>query len=1842
MLCFLWFHCFYHIAFAQNNFKSQEDLKKNAEKTFTAKDYVKATPLFSQLLSTVPKDANYNYKYGVCILYTNNDKGKCLKYLQFAAKNPKTTNDVYYYLGKAYHLNQRYDEAISAFNTFKKNASSGDIQKKGVDAEIQSINNARNHLGSNVNMVIVSKNQIPIASFTTAYDVSAMGGKIIDKPPIYRMKADKNDITNNTVYINNGLKVIYFSSYGIDGKAGKDIYKVTKNKKGEWSEPVNLGAPVNTGSDEDYPFISQDGKTLYFSSKGHNSIGGYDVFKSVYDSAKNTWSEPVSVGTPVNSPYDDLLFVVDSTGNANFASTRESSDGNIGFYKMIISERPIEFTTIKGSLRTDKTTDSKDATITILNYNDGSVVDVIKADELTGSYDMKLKPGRGYTIVVEKKGYIPHAENIYIPDQLVEHVLGQELRLSKSDSLEELSISNYFSILEENTDLNTAIKTEEITSDFKHAENYKEKLKTVAINDRTIDVTPPVNDISMQAKTLPVSAFAINTGANNISVDTSSPYSKGNVAGGTSNNETPAKKEEIKPDTSKQEIPNVITAKTTNNEIVTIAYSDAAAIQNEAKEMKKNAEIAESIGKARDSMAINLNKEIASLQKKIAVEKNVVIKKHLQDSIQQRQNEAAQLKEEANVAYSLSKEYNEDGSKLQKDADESLAIAKALENSSKTKADVNNQTAAKNNDNKRIEDTLYKKVEKINTNDLILKAAASFSELSKEKLMESDSVSLAANQLKTESVSLTNKANDTIKKATITPEPEKTRLRKKAAELERQSAQKQIESDQATTHARQLKDSAVKEEKKATIAKGLTNDIINSKEGITVISTPSTQTEKGFQSSEVNNETTKKTNTADTLVTTSIDNASKNDTTKITSTIKNKGNIPDIALPTQTKSNNNLNANTSSNGGIDKDNNASNGNNSININSNNRKDSLVANVVPNDTSINQSNASKAPTTIDSAAYKVKADTLYSQSKRLNDQSQQLYAKAKKSKNQKEKIKLMQQAQNLSDSSIEKQKQGDVASAIAPQIKTTEIPAVVVKNDTQTNTISNDTTTNNASIVIIKDTSTSPKKIDTASKEIKATADVSNHPLKEQGAIENKGNIDSARIIIPSTTKGNDVSKTSRATNENNLNSQQPINSNPAESFRTQALQLDNEGDSLSNQSKILYVKAKATDDKVEKRNLNMQAFNLQNESKSLHQQAADKRKEADQLNQPNSTNEIVTTKADTSNQNIEVVKSSDNNTNAKNSNNSIPAQPPVSMGNERLDTNNVDYPRYIQLVASAKEKQKATEAEFAKAVDLENQAKDENKQAQEKLDQVNKLKKKKEKQQATKDAKNLQSEAKLKQHDADSIYVLAKEMAKQSDNQKAEAITLREKLEIQDSADKSSSKINETESKNNTRTKQDISNSSSNNYVFSISNEKATKNEKRSIPHNEKLPDGLYFKVQIGAFKTPVSSDAFKGLQPITYEDGPNGWLRYTAGLFQTFESANLAKKEIRRIGYKDAFVVAYHNGKRISIYEAGLLIHDYTKPQKETYQFVYIEETKVLKANSIYPEKYAPELADVNLNVFNNAVKRSPVALVNDVNDSSKNTVASSLQNNIPTATTSSNQSSFNIKNTDGLFYTIQVGVYGTATPPRILESLKPLNTEVTPKGYYRFLSGLYNYFPPADAAKNQIARTLVPDAFVVAYYKGSRIGLVQARELEKTVTPTKFDVAPTSTNIQEPAPINTNTTTSNNDSAAIHTIAPIIKAPEEPISPSTIIFKVQLGAYREQVPFDVVDLFLKLSSKNITHYKDADGLTYYFAGEVHDYDTAVQLKNMVIAAGIKDAFVVAFSGDKKVPMEKVKKLVK
>lgn len=145
-----------------------------------------------------------------------------------------------------------------------------------------------------------------------------------------------------SISISKDEKTLYFSSNRPGGFGGLDIYKATKDLKGEWSIVKSLGSKINTEFDDDGPFIDYDGKTLYFSSKGRKGMGGFDIYKSVFDASTNEWSEPENLGYPINTPDNDIYYVSTSGGKrAYYSSVREDGLGYDDIYMITIPDQPI-------------------------------------------------------------------------------------------------------------------------------------------------------------------------------------------------------------------------------------------------------------------------------------------------------------------------------------------------------------------------------------------------------------------------------------------------------------------------------------------------------------------------------------------------------------------------------------------------------------------------------------------------------------------------------------------------------------------------------------------------------------------------------------------------------------------------------------------------------------------------------------------------------------------------------------------------------------------------------------------------------------------------------------------------------------------------------------------------------------------------------------------------------------------------------------------------------------------------------------------------------------------------------------------------------------------------------------------------------------------------------------------------------------------------------------------------------------------------------------------------------------------------------------------------------------
>ncbi len=427
-------------------YASQEELKKAAETFFVEEDYIKALPLYSQLLSLYPKDPEYNYKYGACYFFGNREKEEALKYLSFATSKPNVNPQAFYFLALAQHHEYQFSAAELNYNKFKEKGLPKDILYFQVDRKIEMCRNGVTLLKSMTDIGVLQKKEIRATEFFRSYDLKGIGGKVVVKPDEFKTKLDVKKKESSIIHIGDNPKMVVFSSYGNDEKTGKDIFKVVKLPNGEWSSP-SVFPDVNTKFDDDYPFLHPDGKTLYFSSKGYNSMGGYDIFKSTFDQSTGKWSFPENLDFPINTPDDDILFISDIDNElAYFASSRASKQGELTVYKVQVDRQPSENSIIKGFFLAESNPNMKSATISILDVEKDRKYGVYTTNRETGEY-LLVFPGNGgkFKLLVETTNSAPvHSAVIELPALDGFRALKQELRLVGEGSSEKLVVKNLF------------------------------------------------------------------------------------------------------------------------------------------------------------------------------------------------------------------------------------------------------------------------------------------------------------------------------------------------------------------------------------------------------------------------------------------------------------------------------------------------------------------------------------------------------------------------------------------------------------------------------------------------------------------------------------------------------------------------------------------------------------------------------------------------------------------------------------------------------------------------------------------------------------------------------------------------------------------------------------------------------------------------------------------------------------------------------------------------------------------------------------------------------------------------------------------------------------------------------------------------------------------------------------------------------------------------------------------------------------------------------------------------------------------------------------------------------
>ncbi|MBN1599598.1 MAG: PD40 domain-containing protein [Bacteroidales bacterium] len=469
-----------------------------AESYFLFEEFKDALPLYQKIARLEPQNYNVQYKIGICYLNNPYLKQKAIKYLELAAQNInlkyKENNykeklaplESYYYLGKAYHINNMLDKAIDNYAGFKKMADPDFYDLTIVNEDIEACNRARvamndpvylevNNAGTQINsqfedinpvlsgdektLIFARKLQFYDGVFISFKNEDGSWTAPVNLTPEFGLDGNsystgityfgdeifvyRSDDYDGNIYsskrvgekwskltkLNDNINTkfweshaspspdgqyLFFTSNRSGGYGGLDVYKSRRSANGQWGEAVNMGPVINSPSNEETPFLTNEGYSLFFSSQGHKTIGGYDIFVSHLQS-NGAWSKPINMGYPLNTTEDDLFY--NPTGANTYGYYSFYKDGaGLGLMDIYLTEVynsaiPRTFN-IRGRLNLDQTKakDYKKITVKLLDAETGEIVNESKVNA-DGTYSLSAKQG-SYVLLIEGSGIKPFTRSV--------------------------------------------------------------------------------------------------------------------------------------------------------------------------------------------------------------------------------------------------------------------------------------------------------------------------------------------------------------------------------------------------------------------------------------------------------------------------------------------------------------------------------------------------------------------------------------------------------------------------------------------------------------------------------------------------------------------------------------------------------------------------------------------------------------------------------------------------------------------------------------------------------------------------------------------------------------------------------------------------------------------------------------------------------------------------------------------------------------------------------------------------------------------------------------------------------------------------------------------------------------------------------------------------------------------------------------------------------------------------------------------------------------------------------------------------------------------------------------
>lgn len=313
--------------FALTGISASAQTLAQAKALYAKGEYEQAKPTFQKLVKQQPANGNYNLWYGVCCLKTG-EADAAIAPLQTAVKKRVTGGQ--FYLGQAYHAIYRFKEAIATYEAYIADLTKLKRSTEEAERLLEESKTQLRYLKGVEKVCFIDSMVVDKQAFLEAYRLGTESGKL----STYNDYFGKEDsLQTGTVYETEIGNRLYYAMMQGDG-----THKIlTSNKmQGEWAVGRLLPGGINGEHNANFPYMLTDGITLYYAADGKESMGGYDIFVTRYNSSTDTYLTPENIGMPFNSPYNDYMFAIDEYNNLGwFASDRYQPEGKVCIYVFI-------------------------------------------------------------------------------------------------------------------------------------------------------------------------------------------------------------------------------------------------------------------------------------------------------------------------------------------------------------------------------------------------------------------------------------------------------------------------------------------------------------------------------------------------------------------------------------------------------------------------------------------------------------------------------------------------------------------------------------------------------------------------------------------------------------------------------------------------------------------------------------------------------------------------------------------------------------------------------------------------------------------------------------------------------------------------------------------------------------------------------------------------------------------------------------------------------------------------------------------------------------------------------------------------------------------------------------------------------------------------------------------------------------------------------------------------------------------------------------------------------------------------------------------------------------------